>query len=663
MKNDPRSAVLRTSPRGLVPSRVFLRYAIYVSALVTAALAISGAVQLLVSYRENQEALGRIQQEQATAAAATVQQFTRDIEQQLFWTTGLVQPIGDAGIQQLRADYLRAMRQASAIAEISHLNSVGEEQIRLSRLAIASIGSGRDRSAEPAFLGANSGGTFFGPLYFRGDAEPYMTVSLAGTGPQAGVTVAEVNLKLVWDEISRIKVGTAGHAYAVDSSGLLLAHPDISLVLRKTDLSSLAQVRDALTAGRGPGSAVSSVASDLLGRPTLTTYARIESLGWLVFVEQPLDEAFAPLYSLVARTLALLVFGLAIALLASFILARRLVAPIQAIQIGAARIGEGALDHRIDVRTGDELEELADEFNHMASRLQDTYATLEQRVQERTHELAAAIEELEETGNKLQAASRHKSEFLAHMSHELRTPLNAVIGFSEILADRMVGDLNPKQEEFVGDILDSGRHLLSVLNDILDLTRVEAGRMELSLAVFALPQTLEHSLTIIRERATAQGVALGLSVGSNIGLIEADERKVTQILFNLLSNAVKFTSSGGRIDISAQLADNEVVIAVRDTGAGIAAEDQERIFGEFEQAGPTVLGAREGTGLGLALSKRFVELHGGRIWVESQPGVGSVFTFSLPLQPRTHSAQTLGNSREVDSDVGHSVDRSEVPGG
>ncbi|MGI8551188.1 MAG: response regulator [Dehalococcoidia bacterium] len=250
--------------------------------------------------------------------------------------------------------------------------------------------------------------------------------------------------------------------------------------------------------------------------------------------------------------------------------------------------------------------------------------------------------ELEEANGQLAEASRHKSEFLASMSHELRTPLNAILGFSEVLLERMFGELNAKQDEYLHDILSSGQHLLSLINDILDLSKVEAGRMELELSRFSLPEALESSLTMIRERATRHGIALNLDVDPVLDSIEADERKVKQVLFNLLSNAVKFTPDGGEVTLVARLspldpvaqqAAQEALIVVRDSGVGIAPEDQGRIFEEFQQAGQGTTQQREGTGLGLTLTKRFVELHGGRIWVESQPGAGSSFSFTLPLQP------------------------------
>ena len=243
---------------------------------------------------------------------------------------------------------------------------------------------------------------------------------------------------------------------------------------------------------------------------------------------------------------------------------------------------------------------------------------------------ARLFREIEDKSRQLEAASRHKSEFLANMSHELRTPLNAIIGFSEVLSERMFGSLNEKQEEYVRDIHASGHHLLALINDILDLSKIEAGRMELEPTVFDLPTAIENALTFVRERAARRGIALHQTVDQRLGQIRGDERKIKQVVLNLLSNALKFTPEGGRIDVGARVVDEMAEVSVTDTGIGIAPEDQEAVFEEFRQVG-TAAKTVEGTGLGLTLSRKFIELHGGRISVKSQLGVGSAFTFTLPL--------------------------------
>ncbi len=245
---------------------------------------------------------------------------------------------------------------------------------------------------------------------------------------------------------------------------------------------------------------------------------------------------------------------------------------------------------------------------------------------------ARLFREIEDKSRQLEVASQHKSEFLANMSHELRTPLNAIIGFSEVLTERMFGDLNEKQEEYLKDIYASGTHLLSLINDILDLSKIEAGRMELELTDFDLPQAIDNALTLVRERSGRRGITLDHSVDERLGEIRGDERKVKQVLLNLLSNALKFTPEGGRVEVRAGMVDGMAQISVTDTGVGIAPEDQEAVFEEFRQVG-TSAAKQEGTGLGLTLCRKFVELHGGKIWVQSEVGRGSTFTFTIPVRP------------------------------
>ena len=879
-------------------------------------------------------------------------------------------------MEQRRSDYFRLLRQVLAVTEVSYIDPHGLEQLRVSRLAMDVVGSKTDYSQDPRFLQPKAGRAYFSPVYFRKESEPYMTIALAGSGKESGVTAAEVNLKFIWDVVSQIRVGREGRAYVVDARGALIAHPDISLVLKKTDLSGLAQVREALRVGK-TGVARPLTAKDLEGHSVLAASAPVAPLGWSVLIEQPWAEVVEPLRASALRTGGLALFGVILAVLGSLILARRMSRPIQALQEGAARIGAGDLSHRLEVKTGDEIETLAEQFNTMTAQLRESYANLEHKVEERTRELTEALEqqtatseilgvisssptdvqpvfeviveravrlcggrfgrvyrydgnlihvvarhgvsaagaeelqrvfprpatadtivgrvittrqaayvtdidraegvpllsrqmiealgtrsqvtvpmlragepigamtigwaepdgfgeqqiallqtfanqaviaienvrlfkelearnsdltetleqqtataeilrvisssqtdvqpvfetiaenslrlcdatfstvfrfdgelvhlealrnttpegadairnafpmppsrggasarciltrsivhisdvredpdyvllglaetnkfrsilsvpmlrdgnpigaitvaapravpfpdkqvevlktfadqaviaventrlfnEIQDKTHQLEVANRHKSEFLANMSHELRTPLNAVIGFSEVLLERMFGEVNPKQEEYLNDILSSGKHLLSLINDILDLSKIEAGRMELESQPFDLPAALDNALTLIRERAARHGLRLEVTVDPGLGEVKGEERKVKQVLLNLLSNAVKFTPEGCKISLSASLNDGMAEISVADTGVGIAPEDQEAIFEEFRQVGSDYARKREGTGLGLALARRLVALHGGKLWVESEPGKGSTFTFTLPV--------------------------------
>ncbi len=789
-----------TQQKPLAPERgrLFRRYALLINALVGTLLLASAALSLNFSYRESRDHLVALQFEQAQGAAARIDQYVADIEQQLGWTALSGMNVGGEPLELRRIDYLKLLRQVPAITEAAWLDPQGREQLRVSRLTMDAQGQALDRSAEPLFTEPAAGRVWRSAVSFRKQTEPYMTIARrAGPGSGGGVTVVEVNLKFVWDVVAAIRPGKSGLAYAVDQTGALIAHPDISLVLKQTSLAALPQVAATLAAPptaqpTAQGGVAADGAHDLSGQMVLSAWARLEPLGWRVFVESPRSQAYAPLYASLLRLGLLLAAGLLVSVVASAYLARALVRPIQALREGAARIAAGELEHRISVSTEGELQALAQDFNRMAGELSASYAGLERKVDERTAELAAALtqqtaiaelvqamsrtsfqleallhtlienvtqlchadqgfvylrdgedyvmrvnhgapsgrpdlqplrpamgslvgrtallgrpvaiddaladpvytlkeaqqrlgyrsmlgvpllrdgepigvislwrhdvrpfgepdqrlvttfadqaviaienarlfEQLEARTRQLEVASRHKSEFLANMSHELRTPLNAIIGFSEVLIEQMFGPLNDKQMEYLRDIHSSGQHLLTLINDVLDLSKIEAGRMELDLARADLAALLETVLNLVRERAERQGLALSLTLDSALQTWALDERKIKQVLLNLLSNAIKFTPAGGRVEVKVRCPDaDRLEIAVIDTGTGIAPQDQAQVFEEFSQASGSYLRKAEGTGLGLALARRFVELHGGRLSLQSAPGQGATFTFTLP---------------------------------
>ncbi|HEY7362972.1 MAG TPA: ATP-binding protein [Methylomirabilota bacterium] len=394
----------------------------------------------------------------------------------------------------------------------------------------------------------------------------------------------------------------------VDQDGKAVTHSDLALV--GTPFERPAEL-DPTRAGVQVRSVKSPTQGNLLVFAVPLTFSQVP-LGtlYLGFSERSIEATLAGARNqALLITAIMLVLGVAGALGLSSLLSRPIFRLVRATKI----VGQGNFDVSLPVTSRDELGVLTDSFNQMAASLRET-------------------SRIEAERRMLEIVSQHKSEFLANMSHELRTPLNAVIGFSEVLAERMFGDLNPKQQEYVQDILTSGRHLLALINDILDLSKVEAGRMELELAPFDLRAALENSLLLVRERAQRHGLLLELDVDDGVSMVVADERRFRQIMLNLLSNAVKFTPDGGQIRVSAVLREGFVEVAVSDTGMGIPKEDQGLIFEEFRQARGESAGKREGTGLGLTLTKRLVETHGGRIWVTSEPGRGSAFTFTLPAK-------------------------------
>jgi signal transduction histidine kinase len=968
-------AALRRAPRlrflAWLRGRLFIKYVALFVTVVFVALVASGSLQIWFSFQEHKESQGRIQREQAEAAAAKIAQFIKEIEAQIGWTTQL--PWLPDTLEQQRFDAQRLLRQVPAITDLVQVDATGRERLRVSRLAMDVVGSNTDFSKEPMFKEAVERNIYYGPVYFRRESEPYMTIAVAGTRRASGISIAEVNLKFIWELVSQIKVGKTGHAYVVDAKGRLIAHRDISQVLRNTDLSRLSQVRAAQGAARGQPSGISIIAADSRGREVIAAHAVIPSLGWLVLVELPTEEAYAPIYAAIARNGTLLLLGLIIASLAGLFLARRMVGPIRALQTGAAQIGRGQLDRRISIRTGDEIQGLADQFNDMAGKLQESYATLEHKVEQRTQELseslerqtatsevlnvisrspaqlqpvleaivttavrlcrsqigyvltlengkyhyaastgaapehveflrqnpiapgpgtvngrvalqrrtvhipdvladpeftwhqsqrfgkfrtalcvpllregevigtislgatevrpfneaqiklvetfadqaviaienvrlfeevqtrtreltrsvaelralsqvshavnstidlqtvlstivakaaelsgteagaiyvyskrrqefrlratfgmeqalieaikrqqstladtgiglaatrrepvqvpdlqeaspsgvqevilragfralliipliapdrvvgalvvrrrapgefsAAAIEllqtfaaqsvlaiqnarlfsEIDEKGKQLELASRHKSQFLANMSHELRTPLNAILGYTELILDNIYGAIPAKARQTLERVQTNGKHLLGLINDVLDLSKIEAGQLTLALADYSLKELVQGVFAAVEPLASEKGLNFQVEVPDDLPVGRGDERRLAQVLLNLVSNAIKFTESG-HVGIRAEAANGAFTVAVRDTGLGIAEADRERIFQEFQQVDNSSTRKKGGTGLGLSISKRIVEMHGGRIGVDSEPGQGSTFTFTVPIR-------------------------------
>jgi signal transduction histidine kinase len=391
-----------------IRSRLFTKYVALFVAVVGVALLSNGIFEVFFYYREHKAALIRIQHEQAEAAAAKISQFIKEIESQLGWTTQLSWSGGS--IEQRRFDALRLLRQVPAITELAQVDSSGKERLRVSRLAMDAVDSGLDLSNDPKFTEAVAHKVYYGPVYFRRESEPYMTLSLAGTRKDAGVSIAEVNLKLIWDVVSQIKVGEGGHAYVVGSQGRLIAHPDISLVLRNTDMSNLLQVQAARAGSADAASEALQGTPNVQGQEVLTASAPIAPLGWTMFVELPAREAYASLYLALQRLAVVLLGALVFAVFAGVFLARRMVVPIQALRFGAERIGGGDFAQRISIKTGDELEGLADQFNDMGARLQESYADLENKVESRTAELSESLEQQTATSEVLQVISSTPGE-------------------------------------------------------------------------------------------------------------------------------------------------------------------------------------------------------------------------------------------------------------
>src|SRR5262245_1255062 len=400
--------------------RLFHKYMAVLFLLVGGMLLLSSVVNLYFSYRQTKAALIRLQRQQARAAAGRIEQFVRGIEQQV--RAAMEVPFADAAMarEQREIDFLRLLRDVPAITEIVQLDPDGRVQLLVSRLVPNEIGSRRDLSADPRFLKTRIGRTSFSPVYFRKESEPYLTIAVPWGEGAPEVAAAEVDLKAIWQVVSQIRVGVSGYVYVVDQRGILVAHPDMSAVLQKRDLSGLPQIRVA----RAVPTATDGVAetAGLQGGRAVTSYATIAPLGWLVFAEQPLAEAFAPLQGAILLSSIFFIVGLGLSVFASVVLARRMVEPIRELQEGAMRIGAGELGHRIDIRTGDELEALGQAFNRTAGQLEESYASLERKVEERTRELAEANAELKAALERQTATS----EILAVISSS-RTDVQPVL--------------------------------------------------------------------------------------------------------------------------------------------------------------------------------------------------------------------------------------------
>ena len=752
--------------------------------LVVFVLVMNGVVETWFMYRKTIEAASESQTEKAQATAQRIEQFLSEVERQISWATRA----SATTLEQRRSDYSLLLQQVPAIDRLIYLDSAGREQLRLTRQA-AVTASGLDYSADLRFKDARGKSVWWSPVYFNGRS-PFIAVILAHSGQSAGSTVADIDLKFLADIIDRSQINSGTHAYVVDSSGRLIADSDAKDLLG-TDLTKLPQVAALLNQ---PGEPM-RIGQNLAERSVLTGAAAIVARNWYVFFEQPLSVVLQPVYGLLYRTGGLLALFIVLGVVAGMLLARQLVTPICMLQNGARQLEASNFGYRIKVQTSDEIGELADQFNRMADQLRDSYGKLEQKVVERTRDLAQsnselrALEEIgravvssldtnavltaivtravdlshadagaiynfdasrrvfelaeahaldetyrnavsaisikfdesvfglaarqqkpisipdltegpdyplkditlaagfksilvvpligqdetlgalvlqrreakdftantiglmqtladqsalamnnarlfrevEQKGRELALASEHKSQFFANMSYELRTPLNAVLGYSELLADGLYGALPEKATEVLERIMVNGKHLLGLVNDVLDLSKIEAGQLTLTLEDYSMDDVVQSVVASTGSLASAKGIEVNTSIPEPLPIGRGDPRRLTQVLVNFISNAIKFTDTGS-IGVRVKAVNGEFNIAVSDTGPGIAPEDQEKIFEEFHQVDNSSTRKKGGTGLGLSISRRLVDMHSGRIDLNSTVGVGSTFSVIIPVR-------------------------------
>ncbi len=697
---------------------------------------------------------------------------------------------------------------APSITEAIALNQEGGIQVQASRLRTVLPDVKRDFANGKPFLEAKKGQSYFGPVYFVRGSEPYMTIAVPierFAGDVIGVLQAEVNLKYIGDVVTNLKVGRAGYSYVISKSGELIAHPDISLVLQRRNVAKLESTIAAFMPAAERPKRQALVTPNVQGKKVLTASAQVTGLDWAVIVDRPVEEAYEPLYASVIRTSTVLLFGLGLALMASLFIGRRVVKPVGILREGVERIGKGDLGHRLDLKTGDEIEVLADEFNKMTAQLQESYSNLEQKVEDRTKELTESLEqqtatseilgviaaspsdlqpvyqtilanitrlcesniaalflydgetlhtaesygtteafaehlrssrlhpghetttrlaalerrtvhvldllndpafapnprelyeqenvrtvisvpmlrenqlvgvmtawrreakpftdkqiallrtfadqaviaienvrlfrELGEKNDLLEAANKHKSQFLATVSHELRTPLNSIIGFTRIVLRRTEGKIEQLQKDNLQKVLVSSEHLLSLINELLDLAKIEANRMEVYAENFKLEEVMRIATATVEPLLKNGNVKLVTEVPPDLPPLKSDRDKLKQIVLNLLSNSAKFTEKG-EIKVAAVRDDGMLRLTVSDTGIGMNQEALKYIFDEFRQVDMSTTRKYGGTGLGLAIVRKLAQLLGGDIAVTSQEGVGSQFTVTIPmeLKPPAQSA-------------------------
>jgi len=778
---------LDSAPRkGLFRRRgIFSKFVVSFVGLVVLVLLVNGALETWFMYSETTQILAKAQSEKATTTANRIDQFLSDIERQISWATRA----SSTTVEQRRSDYAQLLQQVPAIDSLIYLDGAGKEQLRLTRAQFV-IASGVDYSDDPKFKETKDKPVWLSPVHFDG-FDPFIAIAMAHSGRNAGSTVAEINLKFLSDFVDQGQTGTDIDAYVLGPEGRLLAHSDIGQNHLGADLANLPQVKSLIKSPAGPV----TLGQDPDGHAVLTGSAAIPRMNWYVFFEQPLSKALQPVYGLLYRTGWLLAVAIMLAVLAGMLLARQLVTPIRALQVGARQLEASDFGHRINVKTADEIEELADHFNRMADQLQGSYSRLEQKVADRTRDLAQsnselkALEEIgravassldinavlativtqavkfsradagaiysydasrgifelaeahaldqsfqdkvrgtritldesalglsakqrspvsipdlskapsfslkeivlsagfnsvlivplfaqddilgalvlqrrevgdfpastvdlmqtfanqsvlamknaqlfrevDQKGRELAIASEHKSQFVANMSHELRTPLNAVLGYSELLADGLYGSIPQKGLDVLERIQANGKHLLGLINDVLDISKIEAGQLTLALDDYSVEAMVQSVVAATGSLAQAKGIEVKTSVPNDLPMGRGDERRLTQVLLNLVSNAIKFTDTG-EVEVRVQSVNGEFNIMVCDTGPGIAPKDQATIFEQFQQIDNTSTRKKGGTGLGLSISRQLVGMHGGRIDLNSTVGVGSTFNIVVPVR-------------------------------
>jgi signal transduction histidine kinase/CheY-like chemotaxis protein len=615
--------------------RIVRRYFLICASLVGASLIVGILLEMGFRFQEARQNLEVVHRQMAELAALRIRNYIEDVARAVHLAA---QPrnvvagrVGDDYITDLR----NLLKNVPAIRNVVALDMAGHEELRQSRIARSVPDAAADHSAAGYFTAVRAGETYFGPIIFpQNSFEPRIVIATPiepFVGEVIGVLAAEVNVRYAWDVVQEIQVGESGYAYVVDSTGSLVAHPDLHLVLQRKNLSDLPQVAAVVLGGDVDGA--TGVYQNVAGQLVLVSHVRIPNVGWTVFVERPLTEVYAPLVASLARTAGILLLVCVLAVGAAVLLGRRVVGPIEVLRRGAARLEAGELDARLELKTGDEFEELAEDFNRMSHRLQDSHATLERKVEERTAQL--------------ELANQAKSRFLAAASHDLRQPLQALGLFVAQLRARM----DTTERRRVIERIDTALAAMNELfNALLDVSKLDAGGLTPEPSEFPVARLLKRIEQTFAEAAREKN--LSLRVLPSRAWLRTDFILLERILFNLVSNAVRYTSRGG-IMVGCRRRGADLRIEVWDTGVGIPPDQHRNIFGEFYRLGDRDRDQRAGLGLGLAIVDRLCRLLGHPITVTSTVGKGSRFAVMVPTVAARAEVVALRAPMRAPLDISH----------
>ena len=548
--------------------------------------------------------------------------------------------------QRLLLDLL--VKNDSSFTEASIINSQGMEVVKVSDRKVYFPSDLTDQSKSPKFIKALKGEDYISPVFTSTQAQPFVTLAIPFWGAAqsiVGGVSAEADLSFLWEVIGKIHFATAGYAYLVDEHGNLIAYSDATLVLKRPDLRQVAGVQKFL---RNPAHSDPTPAQEgrgLLDKPVLTTYAPVPELGWAVVLEEPIDAALANVETLKRSALVFLAIGLFVGAAVIAWVSGRMTGPIRDLHEGAKIIGSGNLDYRVNIETGDEIEWLGEEFNKMAGELKVFYATLEQKVKDKTHELEKTNSQLEQANRSLVNASKAKDEFLNIMSHELRTPLNVISGYAQILKDGVLGRIQPEQDHGLRTILVQSKELLRMINEVLQVGSLEGGNVSAKFADVNL-RDFFADIRSTYEVLPQKGIPLYWNIPDKLPMVNTDGEKLKHILQNLINNAIKFTEEGS-VTISARYVSQAIEFKVKDTGIGMPNETLPSIFQMFRQLDGSGTRSYGGAGVGLYIVKKFVELLNGKIEVESVLDKGSTFTVIIPI----HASEEILPATDGDSRV------------